>query len=76
MSNHNSARDAVIVGAARTPMGKFMGALSPLSATELGGLAIQALWSGQALIRKRCMKLLWGWWSRPGRVRLQPGRRP
>ncbi|MBK9055983.1 MAG: acetyl-CoA C-acetyltransferase [Chloroflexi bacterium] len=42
MSNHNSARDAVIVGAARTPMGKFMGALSPLSATELGGLAIQA----------------------------------
>ena len=42
MSDHNLARDAVIVGAARTPIGKFMGALSPLSAPELGGLAIQA----------------------------------
>jgi acetyl-CoA C-acetyltransferase len=42
MSDHNLARDAVIVGAARTPIGKFMGALSPLSAPALGGLAIQA----------------------------------
>ena len=32
---------AVILGAARTPFGKFGGALSPLSASELGGAAIR-----------------------------------
>jgi acetyl-CoA C-acetyltransferase len=32
--------EAVIVAAARTPFGKFGGALRPLSAAELGGLAI------------------------------------
>ena len=31
----------VIVGAARTPMGGFQGSLTPLSAPELGGYAIQ-----------------------------------
>ena len=34
-------RTAVIVSAARTPIGKFMGGLSPLQATELGGIAIR-----------------------------------
>lgn len=42
MSEQANPRDAVIVGAARTPIGKFMGALSPLSAPELGGVAVQA----------------------------------
>jgi acetyl-CoA C-acetyltransferase len=32
---------AVILGAARTPFGKFGGALAPLSAPELGGIAIR-----------------------------------
>src|SRR5215210_2347832 len=32
---------AVILGAARTPFGKFGGALSPLSAPQLGGAAIR-----------------------------------
>ena len=32
--------DVVIVGAARTPMGGFQGALSPVSGTELGATAI------------------------------------
>ncbi len=35
------SRSAVIVAAARTPVGKFLGALSPLSATQLGGIAIK-----------------------------------
>jgi len=35
-------RTAVIVGAARTPIGRFMGALSSLPATELGAVAIRA----------------------------------
>ena len=31
-----------IVGAARTPIGAFLGSLSPLSAPRLGAVAIQA----------------------------------
>jgi acetyl-CoA C-acetyltransferase len=34
-------REAVIVSAARTPIGKFLGALSSFSATELGAFAIR-----------------------------------
>ncbi|XOV77727.1 MAG: thiolase family protein [Aestuariibacter sp.] len=37
-----SAENIVIVSAKRTPMGAFMGALSPLSATELGSQAIKS----------------------------------
>jgi acetyl-CoA C-acetyltransferase len=36
-----SDRDPVIVSAARTPVGKFMGGLSSLPATRLGALAVQ-----------------------------------
>ena len=35
------SRQPVIVAATRTPIGKFLGALSPLSAVELGGIAIK-----------------------------------
>jgi acetyl-CoA C-acetyltransferase len=35
-------RTPVIVGAARTPIGKYLGALSSLSAPELGAIAIRA----------------------------------
>ena len=38
MSNH---RDVVIVGAARTPIGSFLGSLAAVSATELGSVAIK-----------------------------------
>jgi len=34
-------REVVIVSAARTPVGKFQGALSSLSATELGAIAVR-----------------------------------
>ena len=40
-------RDVIITGAARTPMGGFQGALSPLSAPELGGIAIRAALEGR-----------------------------
>ena len=36
------AREVVIVGAARTPIGAFVGALAPLSAPRLGAVAIKA----------------------------------
>lgn len=35
-------RDPVLVSAVRTPIGRFLGALSPLSATQLGSIAIRA----------------------------------
>jgi acetyl-CoA C-acetyltransferase len=35
-------REAVIVGGARTPIGRLLGSLSGLSGTELGGIAIKA----------------------------------
>ncbi|MDZ4767003.1 MAG: acetyl-CoA C-acyltransferase [Chloroflexota bacterium] len=40
MANHE--RDVVILGAARTPIGKFLGGLSSLSAAELGQIAVRA----------------------------------
>jgi hypothetical protein len=33
--------DVCVVGVARTPMGGFLGALSPLPATKLGSIVIQ-----------------------------------
>src|SRR5919112_1336802 len=38
----DTARTPVIVSAARTPIGKFLGALSTVSAPELGAVAIRA----------------------------------
>jgi acetyl-CoA C-acetyltransferase len=38
----DTSRQAVIVSAVRTPIGKFLGGLSPLSAPELGAIAIRA----------------------------------
>ena len=37
----NLSDDIVIVAAARTPVGKFQGGLAPLSATQLGALAVK-----------------------------------
>ena len=37
----DKSRTPVIVGAARTPIGRFLGGLSALSAPELGGIAIR-----------------------------------
>ncbi|MBA3322148.1 MAG: acetyl-CoA C-acyltransferase, partial [Pyrinomonadaceae bacterium] len=34
-------REAVIIGAVRTPTGKFQGALKDFKATELGALVVQ-----------------------------------
>jgi len=41
-NNQDPATTAVIVSATRTPIGRFMGGLSPLSAPELGAVAIRA----------------------------------
>ncbi|XP_044329823.1 acetyl-CoA acetyltransferase, cytosolic 1 isoform X1 [Triticum aestivum] len=41
-SENIGPRDVCVVGVARTPMGGFLGALSSLSATKLGSVAIEA----------------------------------
>lgn len=41
MSEAKTARDPVILSAVRTPMGRFQGILSPLSATELGAIVVR-----------------------------------
>jgi acetyl-CoA acetyltransferase (EC 2.3.1.9) len=43
-----NSREPVIVSAARTPIGRFQGTLAPLSAPELGAVAIRAAMSGRA----------------------------
>jgi len=42
MATEKHPREAVILGSARTPQGKFLGALSALTAAELGKLAVKA----------------------------------
>jgi acetyl-CoA C-acetyltransferase len=42
MTDDKKARDPLILSAARTPMGRFQGAISKLSAIELGTAAIKA----------------------------------
>jgi acetyl-CoA C-acetyltransferase len=42
MSKIDPKREAVIVSAVRTPIGKFQGTLTPLSASELGAVAVSA----------------------------------
>lgn len=42
MNGKDREREAVILGAARTPVGKFMSALDGISAPELGAIAIRA----------------------------------
>lgn len=42
MNTDNSNREALILAAVRTPMGRFQGALSPLPAPRLGAAAIKA----------------------------------
>jgi acetyl-CoA C-acetyltransferase len=41
-TNSDSARTAVIVSAVRTPIGRYLGGLAPLQATDLGAIAIRA----------------------------------
>jgi len=37
-----SVQDVVIASAVRTPVGSFLGSLSPIPATRLGAVAVQA----------------------------------
>ena len=53
MTHYDTGRDGgtFIVSAARTPIGKFGGALSTVPATRLGGVAIRAAVTRPVLAR-------------------------
>jgi acetyl-CoA C-acetyltransferase len=53
-------RDPVIVSAVRTPTGRFLGGLSSLSATQLGGHAIRAALERAGVPRERIDEVLMG----------------
>ncbi len=42
MTQQTASPDPLIISAVRTPMGRFQGALSPLSATQLGAVVVKA----------------------------------
>ncbi|MFZ5470481.1 MAG: thiolase family protein [Myxococcota bacterium] len=54
------AREVVIVGAARTPVGAFLGALSALSAPQLGAAAIKAALERAGVAPKTVDEVLMG----------------
>ena len=66
----------VILGAARTPIGKLGGGLASLDATELGGTAIKAALE-RADVERRARSSTWSWarCSRPARARSPRARR-
>ena len=55
-----TAEPVMILGAARTPLGAFQGAFSPVSATELGSVAIRAAVAQAGLAPERVDEVLMG----------------
>ena len=55
-----SGTDVVIVSAKRTPIGAFLGALSPLTATQLGGAAIKAALESAGLPASEVQEVIMG----------------
>jgi acetyl-CoA C-acetyltransferase len=53
-------RQPVIVGAARTPIGRFLGGLAPLSAPELGAIAIRAALQRSGVDPARVQEVIMG----------------
>lgn len=56
----NNENDAVILSAARTPIGKFQGALNGIHATQLGAIAIQAAVERAGIDAKEVEEVLMG----------------
>ena len=52
--------DVFIVGAARTPIGKFLGGLAPLKASDLGAVAIREAMSRAGVGGKDVDEVLMG----------------
>ena len=60
MDNQHDAHEAVILSAVRTPMGRYQGALSGLTATQLGAAAVQAAVERAGIDPQRIDEVLMG----------------
>ena len=60
MDNQPNAHEAVILSAVRTPMGRYQGALSGLTATQLGAAAVQAAVERAGIDPQRIDEVLMG----------------
>lgn len=60
MNKQNEKQDVVIVGAARTPIGKMGGNLASLTAPQLGGLAIDAAVSRSGIHPEQVYEVIMG----------------
>jgi acetyl-CoA C-acetyltransferase len=69
-------RTAVIVSGARTPIGRFMGGLSPLRAPDLGAIAIRAAVQRAGIDAGEISDVIMGNVVAGGWGRRRPGRRP
>ena len=66
----------VILSAARTPLGRFMGELSPLSAHKLGSHVIRAALERAKIAPERIDEVFMGNVCRPDKVRHRLARPP
>jgi acetyl-CoA C-acetyltransferase len=60
MDNQHDAHEAVILSAVRTPMGRYQGALSGLTATQLGAAAVRAAVERAGIDPQRIDEVLMG----------------
>jgi len=60
MDTQHNTHEAVILSAVRTPMGRYQGALSGLSATQLGAVAVQAAVERSGIDPQRIDEVLMG----------------
>ena len=59
-TNGKHATDVVIVGGARLPQGKFLGALKPFSAVQLGSMAVSAAMQRSGLPAESISEVIFG----------------
>ena len=57
--------DVVIIAGCRTPVGKFQGALSDLTAPQLGAIVVREAVKRAGIDPNRSMNASWGTSSRP-----------
>ena len=69
-----SIRDVFIVGATRTPIGAYLGALSPLRAPDLGPSPSPRRSTGPGYGRRKSTRCSWVTSSPPASARRLPGR--
>ena len=72
----SEARQPVIVGAARTPVGRLLGSLASKSASELGGIAIAAALDRAGIAPDQAEYVIMGQVLQAARARSPRGRPP